>query len=254
MLTSVHLLVDQSFAVLLVFARLGAALMLLPAFGESHVHPRLRLWLGLFTSALVATALGDRLPRPPADAAALVALVAIEVLVGLAIGAVVRLALAALQVAGSIIAFQSGLAAASFFDPTEATQGTLPGALLSNAFLVVMVTTDGLHLLMGRIIAGYGQLPAGVPPDLGDLVTLAAGLGNAALGVGLAIAAPVMVASFLANLALGVLARLVPALQVLFVALPLQLILALAAMALALGGGLAAALRFLDRSSGWLAG
>lgn len=251
-MTLEDLLVGEVFAASLVFARLGAALLVLPAFGESHVNPRLRLWLGLFSSALVAASLGDRLPRPPPDAAAFAALVGTEVLVGLAIGALLRLSLAALQVAGSIIALQSGLAAASFFDPSEATQGTVPGALLSTVFLLVLVASDGHHLLLERVIAGYSAAPPGLMPDPSDLLALAARLGNAALGVGLGIAAPVLLAAFLANLALGLLARLVPTLQVLFVALPLQLLLAFSAMALALGGGIAAALRFIDQSSGWL--
>jgi flagellar biosynthesis protein FliR len=61
-----------------------------------------------------------------------------------------------------------------------------------------------------------------------------------------------LVASFLANLAVGLLARLVPALQVLFIALPLQILLAISALGLGLGAGTAAGLRFLDQSSAWL--
>ena len=245
-------LVGESFAVLLVFARLGGALLLLPAFGESYVNPRLRLWLALFTSALLATSLGGQLPRPPVEAGPFVSMVGSEVVTGLAIGALLRLVLAALHWAGSIVAMQSGLAAAAFFDPSEATQGTVPGALLSTLFLVVLVASDGHHWLLQRIVASYTSLPPGRLADPGDLSVLAARLGNAALGLGLGIAAPVLVASFLANLAVGLLARLVPALQVLFIALPLQILLAISALGLGLGAGTAAGLRFLDQSSAWL--
>lgn len=253
-MTLAGMLTGELLAVLLVFARLGAAVMLLPGFGESHVNPRLRLWLGLSTSLLVAGALGDRLPPVPTEPAALAALLGREVLVGLAIGGAVRLALAALQVAGSIVALQSGLAAAAFFDPSEATQGTLPGALLSTTFLVLMFATDAHHWLLLRIVAAYAVLPPVPALPEGDLVAVVARLGNAAFGIALAVAAPVLVASFLGNLALGLLARLVPTLQVLFVALPLQLVLALSALALAFGAGLATALRFLDRTTLWLGG
>jgi flagellar biosynthetic protein FliR len=245
-------LVGESFAVLLVFARLGGALLLLPAFGESYVNPRLRLWLALFTSALLATSLGGQLPRPPVEAGPFVSMVGGEVVTGLAIGALLRLVLAALHWAGSIVAMQSGLAAAAFFDPSEATQGTVPGALLSTLFLVVLVASDGHHWLLQRIAGSYAGLPPGRLPDPGDLSVVAARLGNAALGLGLGIAAPVLVASFLANLAVGLLARLVPALQVLFIALPLQILLAISALGLGLGAGIAAGLRFLDQSSAWL--
>jgi len=242
-------LVGESFAVLLVFARLASALLLLPAFGESYVNPRLRLWLAFFTSALVATSLGGQLPRPPVGIGPFVAMIGSEVVTGLAIGALLRLVLAALHWAGSIVAMQSGLAAAAFFDPSEATQGTVPGALLSTMFVVVLVASDGHHWLLERIVASYAGLPPGRLPDPRDLSVLAARLGNAALGLGLGIAAPVLVASFLANLAVGLLARLVPALQVLFVALPLQILLAISALGLGLGAGIAAGLRFLDQSS-----
>lgn len=252
-MTLTQLVTGELLAVLLVFARLGAALMLLPAFGESYVNPRLRLWLGLLASALVASAAGDRLPAVPLEAAAFTALLVQEVIVGLAIGALVRMALAALQVAGSIIALQSGLAAATFFDPSEATAGTVPGAFLSTSFLVLLLASDAHHVLLERIVAGYDVLPAGGPLPGDDLLTIATRLADAAFGIGLAVATPIVVASFLGNVALGLLARLVPALQVLFVALPLQLGLALSAMALALAGGLAAALRFLDTTSLWLA-
>ncbi len=247
-----QLVVAELFAILVVYARLGAALLLLPAFGESYVSPRLRLWLGLLTSVLVAGALGDRLPGPMLEGARLAGLIGGEVLVGLAIGTVLRLSLAALQVAGTIVALQSGLAAALFFDPSEATQGTVPGALLATLFLVVLVTSDTHHLLLARVVAGYDALPVGAPLPSGDMLGLAAEIGNAAFAVGLAIAGPVLLVAFLANLALGLLARLVPTLQVLFVALPLQLLLALATMVVAVGGGITAAFALLDRSSAWL--
>lgn len=248
------LLTNEVFATLLVFARVGAIVMLLPGLGESYVDPRARLWVSLLTSVLVAQALGDRLPAPPTTAPAWVAMVAGEVLLGFAIGSIVRLALAALHVAGSIVAMQSGLAAAAYFDPSEASQGTVPGAFFSTLFLVLLFTTDGHHLLLSRVVEGYGTLPAGRPLPLSDLVELATRLGSGALATGLAMAAPLLLAAFLANLALGLLARLVPSLQVLFVALPLQLILALAVLAVGLAGSLAIALRFLDRTSLWLAG
>lgn len=246
------ILVGQSFAVLVVFSRLGAALMLLPGFGESHVPPRLRLWLALFTSALLAAALGERLPGPPVDAAALAALIGIEVLIGLAIGSILRLTLAALHFAGSLVALQSGLAAAAFFDPSEATAGTVPGALLSTLFLVVLFTGDGHHLVLERVVSGYAAVPPGLPLDTTDLLDLVVRVSSAALAVGSGIAAPVLLVSFLANVALGALARLVPSLQVLFVALPVQLLLALSALALALGGAMAVGSSLLDRSSVWL--
>ena len=79
---------------------------------------------------------------------------------------------AALHIAGTTIAFQSGLAAAAIFDPNEATQGTLPGNFLTTTALVLLFVTDGHHLLLQALAASYAGLPAGDAPPLGDMAEL----------------------------------------------------------------------------------
>ena len=64
--------------ILLVFARVGAAIMLVPGFGEHHVLPRMRLLLGFGLSLLLAPALGDVLPPVPSSPLPMAALVVRE--------------------------------------------------------------------------------------------------------------------------------------------------------------------------------
>lgn len=250
------LLAGELFAGLLAFARVGTALMIVPVFGERYVLGRQRLVLGLMLSAALAPTLGD-LPPQPEEPVDLALMVAGEVAVGIFIGAVTRLAMAALHVAGTLAAMQSGLSAAAFFDPNEATQGTLPGNLFATTALVVMVASDLHHLLLRALAASYARLPAGAGLPVGDAVKLLATLGDAAIRTGLELAAPLVVASILANVALGVLGRLVPALQLLTLALPLQLLLALGLLLLTLAGVVAGfgdflrgSLAFLDAPAG----
>ena len=245
------LLAGELFTALLTFARVGTALMILPVFGEPYVLSRQRLVLGLLLSAALAPAL-DGLPPQPAEPARLALLVGGEIAVGVLIGAVTRLAMAALHVAGTIAAMQSGLSAAAFFDPNEATQGTLPGNLFATTALTAMVAADLHHLLLRALAASYDRLPPGVGLPAGDAVQLLTTLGDAAIRTGLELAAPLVVASILANLALGVLGRMVPALQILSLALPLQLLLSLGLMMLCLAGVVAGFGSFLQEALGFL--
>ncbi|HET6519825.1 MAG TPA: flagellar biosynthetic protein FliR [Geminicoccaceae bacterium] len=244
-----ELVADEVFRVLLVFCRVGAALMLLPGFGEPYVPPRLRLLLALGLSLLLAAALGPGglLPAAPASPAALALLVGHEVLVGLFLGTAARTLLGALHVAGTAIAYQSSLAGASVFDPGAATQGTLPGNLLTTTALVLLFVTDGHHVLLQALAASYavgGGLEPGAGPPLGDMAELFGRLVADAFALGLRIAAPVVLVSLLLYLGLGVLNRLMPALQVFFIALPLQILLAFATLMLSLAGGLLAFFAF----------
>jgi flagellar biosynthesis protein FliR len=234
------LVVGEIGGVLLVFARLGAALMVVPGIGDHYVLPRLCLLLALALSLLVAPALAARLPVVPEEPLALAALVAPEIVVGLVLGFAARLALAAVHVGGSLIATQSGLSAAAMFDPNEAT----PATFLTVTALAILFAADFHHLLLQAGAASYAVLP--VAAEL--LVQLSA----AAIATGARIAAPMILAAILVTLALGALGRMVPSLPALFVALPLQLLLALVMLELALPAVMRLFAEMLARGVGWL--
>ena len=236
----------------LVFARLGAALMVLPGIGEHYVLPRLRLLLALALSLLLAPALAARLPALPEEPLRLAALLGPEILTGLVLGFAARLAMAAIHVGGSLIATQSGLAAAGMFDPNEATPGTIPSTFLTVAALAILFAADFHHLLLRAVAASYGVLPVAAPFDLAAAGELLVGLSASAITVGTRIAAPMILAGILVNLALGALGRMVPALPALFVALPLQLLLALVMLELALPAALRLFAETLTHGVAWL--
>src|SRR5262245_60761831 len=101
---------------MLVFARVGAALMVMPGTGEPFIPARIRLVLALGLSAAVLPSVpaGPALPDNPIM---LSVLIGGETLVGATIGLISRLLLTALHVAGSVIGLQTGLSFAQFYDP-----------------------------------------------------------------------------------------------------------------------------------------
>ena len=110
------------FAVMLVFVRIGGAIMLLPGFGDAYVPARYRLLLAIFLSLILTTSLAPLLPPAPAQPAALVVLLGGEIAIGLFFGVVARTLLAALDIAGNIISFQLGLSAAQITAGIAATK------------------------------------------------------------------------------------------------------------------------------------
>src|ERR1700730_1102728 len=96
------------FAASLVFARLGSAMMLLPGIGEIYVSPRLRLVLALGMTLVATPVVAPLLPRP-SGAIELALLLAGEIAVGIFLGTIARILLAALQVAGSVVSINLGL-------------------------------------------------------------------------------------------------------------------------------------------------
>ena len=248
------LLTEQLFPFLLVFARLGAALMLMPTIGEAAVPARVRMHFALAFTLVVTPLLRDSLPSAPTAPMALFLLIAGEVIIGLFFGALMRMITAALHVAGMIFAFQSSLAAAQVFDPNQASQTSITGNFLSLLALLIIFVSDLHHLLFSGLIDSYVLFPAGVAPVAAEGAdAMARGLADA-FRIGLQMTIPVVVAGFLLYLGAGLLNRLMPQMMVFFVVMPLQIVFAFSLLMLTLSASLYWFINFLDESLALISG
>jgi flagellar biosynthesis protein FliR len=221
----------------LVFCRLGAAMMVLPGFGDTFVAPRLRLALALALTLVVTPVVGTTLPML-GDEAPVVALLVMEIGVGLFLGITVRLLMAALQVAGTIIGFQISLANALVADVASAQQGALPSSLLSTLGLVLVFVTDLHHVMLAGLVDSYRVLPPGGLPPIGDFTETVARLVADSFRIGLQLAVPFILVGILTSVGMGLLTRLMPQAQIFFVAMPLQIMLGLLVFGLTLSVGM----------------
>jgi flagellar biosynthetic protein FliR len=238
-----QLLPNDLFSILVVFARVGSAIMLMPGFGEVFVPARARLGIALALSLIVAPVVAQTLPGLPPDLIRLFLVVGGEVAIGLFIGATVRLLLSALHVAGVVIGFQTSLSNATFFDPANAQQGALIAAFMNVLGVLLIFAADLHHLMLAGLVDSYVVFRPGNLPPLGDFSEVAVRLLARSFDLGLQIAAPFVVVGLVFYVGLGLLARLMPQIQVFFIAVPLQLALGFLVMALTLSAGM---LWFLD--------
>jgi flagellar biosynthetic protein FliR len=209
----------------LVFARVGAMVMLLPAIGEMGVPSRVRLVLALAISfALTPTVQSAYPAQAPQTAVQLVILLAEEITAGVLVGAMARIIMSALQVAGYLIATQTGLAYAQTLDPTQNTQGAVLGNFLTLLGTVMIFLTNLHYMAIGAIAGSYRMLPPGGHLPTGDMAQLVIQLTSSSFALGFQLAAPFLVFGFAVYAGLGVLARLMPQLQIFFVAVPLNIL------------------------------
>ncbi|MFD2646548.1 flagellar biosynthetic protein FliR [Devosia albogilva] len=210
-----------AFAYLLLFARIGAILMLMPALGEDLIPARLRLTFALAFTLVVYPLLSPVLPPMPAALSGIVGLLFHELAIGLILGAIVRITVMATQVAGSIIAFQTGLSVAMTADPTQAgIQGAVFGSFLSFFGMTLIFATDLHHMALAATYDSYMAFPLDVELMFDDAAQLAIRTVASAFSIGVQMSAPFIVFGLVFNLGAGILARLMPALQVFFVLMP----------------------------------
>ena len=219
----------------MIFARIGAVLMMLPGVGESYVPPRIRLSLALVMSLALWPVVSGSLPGLPATLGGMAGWIIREVLVGLAIGALLRMFLTALATAGEVVALQTTLAFAQTANPTQASPGSTISAFLMILGTTLIFATNTHHLFIAGLVGSYELIAPARPLVTGDFASLAVRTLGDAFMLGIQLSAPVLVFAIIFNLASGLVGRVMPAFQVYFAAAPLSIILGLSVFALSLG-------------------
>jgi flagellar biosynthetic protein FliR len=226
---------DQVWAAGLIFARVGAIIMLLPGLGEATVPAKIRLSLALVFSLALTPLLASKVPALPDSVGASVGWVIRETLTGLMIGGLIRVMLSALAVAGEIVSLQTTLSFAQTANPLQAQPSSSIGSFLALLGVVLIFDTGLHHYFIAAIVNSYDLFATTKRVMLGDAATLAIHITGQAFLVGVQLAAPVMVFALVFNAAMGLVARAMPQFQVFFAVTPLTLLLGLSVFALSLG-------------------
>jgi flagellar biosynthesis protein FliR len=170
-----------------------------------------------------------------------------EILIGAMLGITARLTISALEVAGSVIASQLGLSFATAVDPTQGSQGAILGNFLTLLGITLFFATDMHHLVIAALNDSYTLFEPGEMPATGDAAALITRTVAGAFRIGIQLSAPFLAFGLLFNIGLGVLSRLMPQMQVFFVALPLSILLGFLFLILVIGAMMGL---FLDYAGG----
>lgn len=209
---------------LMIFTRMGAALMLMPGFSGQLVSTRIRLLLGLALTLVLLPVVGTLYPPLPRHVGGLVRLIVGEALVGIYLGVLMQILMACLNIAGSFISFQVGLTNAFSFDTVAEQQSSTLTALLSNIALLALFITDMHHLMLRAMADSYATFVPGQMMPLDDFSETLGHVMSASFGLGVQLSAPVLAFGLIFYAGLGLMSRMAPQIQVFFVAMPIQVV------------------------------
>lgn len=218
-----NVLPAEIFGFLLITVRMAALIMVVPIFGERTIPQRARVGFAFAIALVVYPTISNSLPTMPASPVALMVLFIQELTIGLILGLSIRILLSSLHTAGSIIAFQTGLAAAQAFDPAQGTQSVIIAAFFNLIATVMILAADLHHLMLRGMIYSYQKFPVGEAVPITDFASLVTSFVAGSFLLGFQIASPFIVYGIIYNLGLGLVARMVQGFQVFFVGMPINI-------------------------------
>ncbi len=211
----------------LIFLRVGAILMSMPIFKSRSIPVLFKVALALAAS-IVLFPLLDRTAFPALSHLGSFAVGAVgEILLGFSIGMAVNLIFVGLQMAGQISGYQMGLALARVMDPAAGQQVPLLAQFFQLFAFLLFLTLNAHHWFLKALAGSFKLIPPFGFRFSGSLIEQLMGIAGNMFVIAIQVGAPVIAALLLTSIAFGLIARTVPQMNVLFVAMPLKIMVGL---------------------------
>lgn len=204
-----------------------------PLLGDAAIPLRIKVAASVAITVAVAPVLGP-LPDVPAASFAGLWIAFQQVLIGIALGLVMRIAFAAVQTAGEFIGLQMGLSFASFFDPATGANTTVLARFMNTMALLLFMAVNGHLIMLAGLVRTFDVLPISLTPNdtngWGVLLEWSAQI----MISGMLLALPLIIVLLTISLALGILNRTAQQLSVFAVGFPMSLLTGLVLLAIVL--------------------
>ncbi len=193
-----------------------------PLLSESSIPVKVKVGFGVLISVAITPAL-DPMPNLPTGSFASLWIAVQQVLIGMALGLVMRIVFAAVQTAGEFIGLQMGLSFASFFDPSTGANTAVLSRFMNTVAMLLFLALNGHLMMLGGILRSFEVLPI----REGALDTNGWGVlfewSSEIMVSGMLLALPLIIVLLTINLALGILNRTAQQLSVFAVGFPISL-------------------------------
>jgi flagellar biosynthetic protein FliR len=213
-----------SFHAMLLFVRIGAAVMTMPGLGELELPSQVRLGIAVILTVLLLPVMEGNLPNEPSSPAELLRIIAMEAIIGIWMGLMAKFIAISLAVSGQFVALTIGLSNVIYPDPNMGGQTAVTSRFLG-LLAAALILATGLYALPVRaLVESYSLFPVGSgwPGDEGGKAMIE--VISESLKIALRLASPFAVASVAFNVGVGLISRLAPQLQIYFIAAPAQII------------------------------
>ncbi|MFO1319752.1 MAG: flagellar biosynthetic protein FliR [Burkholderiales bacterium] len=204
------------------FIRILSFIATEPVLGNRSVPLRAKILLALFLAGLIAPTL-PAVPRVELMSAAGILVLGQQLLIGVSMGFMARIAVAAAEMAGQLAGLQVGLGFAVFFDPAGSGQTPVVAQFYGLIAILTLLATNGHHLLLTALSESFRTLPIAAEPLASAGFRSVVFWGGEIFRIGLMMALPVVGALLVANVAIGILTRAAPQLNLFAVGFPITL-------------------------------
>lgn len=216
--------------------RTGIILFMLPFFSSRVIPVQIKAGLALAVTMVLFPAVSSRIETVPGTLWEMSEMVAGELVVGMVLGMLVQIFFEGINMMGQLAGVETGFSIASVMDPQSGAQTSVLANMAYLISLSLFLILNGHHILLNAIRESFAIIQPGsvslsrqvfeeMLKRSGDMFVIAVKIG-----------APVIAAILFIQVAFGLITRLIPQMNIMIVAFPLQIVVGLLFFGISLGG------------------
>jgi len=220
---------------LLVLTRTSVLLFVLPFFSSRVIPARCKAGLALAISISLFPVMNRGYTGLPDNLWGMGQMIIAEFITGMILGLLVQVFFEGVRMMGQLVGFQTGFAITNILDPQSGIQVSILANLAYFTAMVLFLSFDGHHIMLRAMKESFQIIPPGSLAISGDLVQEVINLAGDMFVIALKIGAPAIAVLFFTKVAFGLVVKLIPQMNIMIVAFPVQIVLGLIFFGICLG-------------------
>jgi flagellar biosynthetic protein FliR len=218
---------DEFKTFFLILTRVSVILFLFPFFSSRVIPVLTKAGLALVITVILYPVIDTAPGAFPATVWGMARMVLSELIVGMILGLLVQMFFEGVRIMGQVVGFQTGFAITNILDPQSGMQVSILSNMAYLLAMVLFLLLNGHHILLGAMKESFQILEVGslnlnmqifqrVVASSADMFVIAVKIG-----------APAIAALLFTKVAFGLITKLMPQMNIMIVAFPVQIVVGL---------------------------
>lgn len=225
---------DQVINFLLIFSRVTAFIVMVPAFGGSNTPGLVKVGISFVLASLLMPLVASPAAPLTGGLVGFGLAVAKEAVVGIIMGLVCVFILQSLTIAGQLFDMHIGFMMSNFFDPVSGSQVTLLAKFLYLLGITLFLTMNGHHMVISGLFKSFQMVPLTGAEFKGDAALLLISIFAKMITIAVQICLPVIAVVLVIDVALGLMGKTAPQMNIFMLGFPIKIGMGIATLAVML--------------------
>ena len=212
---------------LLILIRVSVILFVLPFFNTRVIPVFLKAGLALLVTVILFPVVDHAMLEFPKTLPGMAQLVLAEMIIGMILGLLIQIFFEAVRIMGQLVGFQTGFAITNILDPQSGIQISIFANMAYLVAMVIFLLLNGHHILLAAVKESFDTVNIGYVGLHGQMLERMVDLSADMFANAIKIGAPAIAALLFTKVAFGLITKLMPQMNIMIVAFPVQIVIGL---------------------------